>query len=131
VVDSAQDLDSGFWLSRQGQFHFKKNQNDGVLVKKNKNQRVATGFLTGSCRVTLGFDFLCFFLNPARLQPRVGRVTPGSDFLCFFLTRPNSSPGSAGSQVDLSSRVGFQNYTINKSIWENIIQHKKSNTYGN
>jgi hypothetical protein len=44
---------------------FLKNQNDVVLVKKkNKSQRVATEFLTRSCRVSwvmLGFDFLYFF----------------------------------------------------------------------
>ena len=40
-----QGLDSGFWPGRPGQFFFKKNQNDIVLVKK--SQRVATGFLTG------------------------------------------------------------------------------------
>jgi hypothetical protein len=48
-----------------------------VLVKKNKSQRVATGFLTESCRVTPGFFFSCFFFNPARFQPLVdpsGRV---------------------------------------------------------
>jgi hypothetical protein len=61
----------------------KKIQNDVVFVKKNKNknksQRVATGFLTGFCRVsrvTPGHGLCNFFINPARFQPRVGRV-PG------------------------------------------------------
>jgi hypothetical protein len=43
---------------------FLKNQNDVVLVKKKKIQRVAIEFLTKSFRVSwvmLGFDFLYFF----------------------------------------------------------------------
>jgi len=68
---------------------FKKNQNDIVLVKKNKSQRVCHRVLTGSCRVsrvtgstrrvsqvTSGFSFPRFFINPARFWLRVGRV-PG------------------------------------------------------
>jgi hypothetical protein len=42
------------------------NQNDVVLVKRNKSQRVATRFLTKSCRVTPGFFFSYFFFNPAQ-----------------------------------------------------------------
>jgi hypothetical protein len=64
---------------RPGQFFL--NQNNVILVKKkNKNQRVATWFFTGSCRVsrvTPGFFFPYFFFNPARFQSRVdppGRV---------------------------------------------------------
>jgi hypothetical protein len=46
------------------------NQNDVILVKKHKSQRVATGFLTGSCRINPpGFFFLYFFFNSARFQP--------------------------------------------------------------
>jgi hypothetical protein len=58
-------------LGRPGQFYFfLKNQNDIVLVKKIK----VNGFLTGSCRfnrVTPGFKFSYFFLNPAWFQPRI------------------------------------------------------------
>jgi len=61
---------------------FFKNQNDVVLVKKKK-----TGYnwvLSGQPdhQVTLGFDFLYFFLNPIRFQ----------------------------LQVDPPGRTGFQNY---------------------
>jgi hypothetical protein len=69
---------------------FKKNQNDVVLVKKNKNQRVATGFLIGSCQVVKSL-----------------RVFPST---IFSSTRPGSSPGSAGSRVDPPGQTGFQNY---------------------
>ena len=69
----------GSWIltgspGHPGQFFF--NQNDVILVKKtkNKSQRVATGFLTGSCRVC--------------------RVTLDFFFPCFSLTRPGSSPES-------------------------------------
>jgi len=71
------------WPGRPGQFFKKKNQNDVVLVKKKTK---ANGFVTGSCqvsrvtgstrRVTPGFSFPRFFVNPARFRPRVGRV-PG------------------------------------------------------
>ena len=64
-----------------GLIFFLKNQNDIVLVKKNKNQRVATGFLIGLPGHSQ-FFFSLFFLNPARFQTR----------------------------VDPSSRDGFQNY---------------------
>jgi len=43
------------------------NQNDIVLVKKNKNQRVATGFLTGSPGHT-EFFFPLFFLQPGSIS---------------------------------------------------------------
>jgi hypothetical protein len=49
-----------------GSIFFFLNQNDVVLVKRNKSQRVATRFLTKSCRVTPGFFFSYFFFNPAR-----------------------------------------------------------------
>jgi hypothetical protein len=61
----------------------KKNQNDVVLVKK-KTQK-STGLSLGldrvlpgqpGRRVTPGFSFPRFFINPARFRPRVGRV-PG------------------------------------------------------
>jgi hypothetical protein len=79
-----------------GQF-FLKNQNDIVLVKK--NQRVATGFLTGSCRVTPGFSFPYFFFNPAWFQTRVGRVP--------------DRPAGLG-------QAGFQNYDCNYLIYDII-----------
>jgi hypothetical protein len=67
---------------RLGQFVFLKNQYDVVLEKKKQNSTMATGFLTGSCRVnwpgqpvhTGFFSFSCFFFNPTRFQPRVGWV---------------------------------------------------------
>jgi hypothetical protein len=65
---------------------FKKIQNEVVLVKK--NQRVATEFLTGFCRVN-----------------RVGWVTPGHDFSNFFI-----NPARFQSRVDPPGRAGFQNY---------------------
>jgi hypothetical protein len=80
---------SGFWPGHRVDrvnFYFKKIQNDIVLVKKKTSQRVATGFLTGFCRVTgsacrvgrvtPGHDFSNFFINPVRFQLRIGRV-PG------------------------------------------------------
>jgi hypothetical protein len=58
-----------------------------VFFKKSKRRRFSkkkkvNGFVIGSCRVNLrrvsrvtpGFSFPCFFFNPARFQPRVGRV---------------------------------------------------------
>jgi len=65
---------------------FKKVQNKVVLVKK--NQRVATEFLTGFCRVN-----------------RVGWVTPGHDFSNFFINPARFQP-----RVDPPGRAGFQNY---------------------
>jgi hypothetical protein len=82
----------------------KKIQNDVVLVKKTKVNRLQPGFcrviwVTGSTRwvgqVTPGHDFSYFFINPARFQPRVSWVPgrpagPGfktmlhSIFLIFF-----------------------------------------------
>jgi hypothetical protein len=68
-------------------FYFKKFQKDVVLVKKkNKSQRVATGFLTGSA-------------GSYRVMA----------YAIFSSTRPGSSPGSAGSRVDPPGRAGFQN----------------------
>jgi hypothetical protein len=61
---------------RPGQnFFLKKSKRRRFSYKKtkNKSQRVAIG----SCRVTPGFSFPCFFFNPARFQSRVdppGRV---------------------------------------------------------
>ena len=53
-----------------GQLFFKKNQNNVVLVKKlNKNQRVATRFLTGSCRVNWITESHRNFLPMFFLQP--------------------------------------------------------------
>jgi hypothetical protein len=61
-------------LCRPGQFFF-KNQNDVVLVKKNKSQRVATGY----CRVTGSTEFFLtlFFLQPSPV-PASGRPGHGS-----------------------------------------------------
>jgi len=50
------------------------NQNDVVLVKKKVN-KLQPSFWPRR-RVTLGFAFLNFFLNPARFQFQVGRVNP-------------------------------------------------------
>jgi hypothetical protein len=69
--------------------YFLKNQNDVILVKKNKSQRVATGFLTGFCRVTGSHWVMTFPI--------------------FSATRPGSSPRSARSRVDLPGRAEFQN----------------------
>ena len=57
------------------------NQNDIIFVKKN-SQRVAIRFLTGSIR-SHGFLTSLIFSQP----------------------QPGSSPGSAGSRVDLSSHI--------------------------
>jgi hypothetical protein len=60
---------------RLGQFVFKKNQNDVVLLKKQKSTGLQPD-LERVSRVTPGFSFSRFFFNPAQFQPRVGRV-PG------------------------------------------------------
>jgi hypothetical protein len=65
-----------------GQFFFKSKRRR-FSKKKNKSQRVATGFLTGSCqvnRVTPGFSFPYFFLQPGPI-PAPGRPGPGSTHL--------------------------------------------------
>jgi hypothetical protein len=54
------------WVTRSIGLIFFINQNDIILVKGNKSQRVATEFLAGSCRVN-----------------QVNRVTPGF-FLPYF-----------------------------------------------
>ena len=51
------------WVTGLAGLIFFINQNDIVLVKRNKNQRVTTEFLTESCRInraTLGFSYLFF-----------------------------------------------------------------------
>jgi hypothetical protein len=54
---------------------FKKSQNDIILVKKNKSQRVATGFYrVKPLGYTRSLLFL-FFFNPTRFQPWIGRVS--------------------------------------------------------
>jgi hypothetical protein len=80
-------------LGRSGQKKFFKNQNDVVLVKKkNKSQRVATGFLTRYCRV-------------AGSIYQVSRVTPDFFLLLFFL---QSGPVSVlDFAVDLPGLTGF------------------------
>jgi len=62
-----------------GSILFKKNQNDVVLVKKKqKSTGLSPGLdrVTGSTRrvsrVTPGFSFPRFFINPARFRPQVG-----------------------------------------------------------
>ena len=65
------------------------NQNNVVLVKKkNKNQRVATGFLTGSYQVNppghTGFFLPLFFLQPGPV-PASGRPA-GSVFKTMFVS---------------------------------------------
>jgi len=76
---------------------FLKNQNDIVLVKKkNKSQRFAIEFLTGSCRVTSGFSLPYFFFNSPRFQP----------------------------QVDSPGRAGFQNYDAYRESLP--VKHRKS-----
>ena len=68
-----QDPGSGFWLGhRVARVNcFLKNQNDIILEKK--NQRVATGFLTGLAESPghTGFFLPLFFFNPVRFQIRV------------------------------------------------------------
>jgi hypothetical protein len=91
VAGPVQGPGSGFWPGhrvwpgRPGQFFFlkKKSKRCRFSKKKNKSQRVCHRVLTGSCRVTgstrrvsrvtPGFSFPRFFINPAR----VGRG-PGS-----------------------------------------------------
>ena len=68
-----QNLGSGFWPGRPGQVFLKSKRR---RFSKKKSQRVITGFLIGSCRVTPVFSFLYFFFTLAPFQPRVGRV-PG------------------------------------------------------
>jgi hypothetical protein len=64
------------------------NQNDAVLVKKNKSQQVATEFFTGSYRVNRVAGSHRVFSSPV-----------------FSSTRSCSSPRLAKSWVDLPSRV--------------------------
>jgi hypothetical protein len=75
---------SGYRVIRINSF-FKKNQNDIVLVKK--NQRVATGFLTGSCRINRvipSFFFsLCFF-QPGPVPAR--QAGPGLKTIVLLAT---------------------------------------------
>ena len=61
-------------VTRVNPYFIKKNQNDVILVKKKKSQRVATGFFTRFCRVTPGHDFSYFFFNPAWFQSRVSKL---------------------------------------------------------
>jgi hypothetical protein len=72
-------------------FFFKKS-NDVVLIK-NKSQRVATRFLTGSCWVA-----------------RLTRLYKVFSYFFFFSIRLDSSPGSAGFWIDPLNRIEFQNY---------------------
>jgi hypothetical protein len=60
----------------------KKNQNDVVLVKKKQKSTGLSPGLDRVSRVTPGFFFPRFFVNPAQFRPR----------------------------VDLPGRAGFQNY---------------------
>jgi hypothetical protein len=101
---------SGFWPDHQvwpGQFFKKKSKRRRFSKKKKKQKKTkVNGFVTGSCRVTgstrrvtPGFFFPRFFVNPALFRPRVGRV-PGRPAgsgrvsklclsqleLCWFLT---------------------------------------------
>jgi hypothetical protein len=52
------------FLKKSKRHHFSKK-----TIKK--NHQVAFEFLIGSCRVTPGFSFPCFFFNLARFQPQV------------------------------------------------------------
>jgi hypothetical protein len=89
VAGQVQGSGSGFWLGhrvwpgRPGQFLKKKKLKRRRFSKKKQKKTKVNGFVTGSCRVTgstrrvtPGFSFPCFFVNPARFRPRVGRV-PG------------------------------------------------------
>jgi hypothetical protein len=67
------------------------NENDVILVKKHKNQRVATEFL-----IEL----------PSQLAGLAGSHRVFS-FSVFSSTRPDFSPGSAESRIDLLSRAEF------------------------
>jgi hypothetical protein len=66
------------------------NQNDVVLVKKKTKANGLQSGLAGSThRVTPGFSFPYFFLNPAWFQPRIGRVPgrlAGPGFKTMILT---------------------------------------------
>jgi hypothetical protein len=65
-------------------FFFKSKQRRFSKKKKNKSQQVCHRVLTGFSRVagltrrvsrvTPGFSFPCFFVNPARFRSRIGRV---------------------------------------------------------
>jgi hypothetical protein len=61
---------------RVGQVNsFFKKSKRRRFSKKNKSQRVATGFLTGSCWVTPGFSLPYFFFNPG--PGSIRRTGPG------------------------------------------------------
>jgi hypothetical protein len=60
-----------------GSILFLKNQNDVVLVKKTKVNRLPPGLAGSTYRVnwvTSSFFFSYFFFNPARFQPQVSRL---------------------------------------------------------
>jgi len=80
-----------------GSIFLKKNQNDVVLVKKQKS----TGLQPGLDRVL-----------PGRLAGSAGshRVFPS---FFFSSTRPGSGLGSARSRVNPPGRTMFQNYDSN------------------
>jgi hypothetical protein len=67
-------------------FFFKKSKRCRFSKKKNKNQRVATEFLTGSCHVN--------WVAGSTGSHRV------FSYPIFSSTRPGSSLGSVGSRVD-------------------------------
>ena len=80
ISGSIQDSDSGFWpghLISAGSIILKKNQNDIVSVKENKNQRIATEFWTGSTGSPgrIKFFFSLFFLQPGSI-PASDRPDP-------------------------------------------------------
>jgi hypothetical protein len=79
-------------VGRVNPYFKKKLKRHRFSKKKNKSQRVANEFcrVTGSTRrVTLGHDFLYFFINPARFQLRVGRILsrPAGDFKTMKMTK--------------------------------------------
>jgi len=88
---------------------FLKNQNDVVLVK-NKNQLVTTGFLTGSCQVAGSIGSHRIFISSI-----------------FFSTRPGFSLESAGSWLDPPARILklWKSYSYSLLIWVKVLYQIK------
>ena len=86
----------GFDRVTESNFFKKSKRHRFSKKKKNKSQRFAIEFLTGSCRVTSGFSLPYFFFNSPRFQP----------------------------QVDSPGRAGFQNYDAYRESLP--VKHRKS-----
>ena len=99
-------------------FFLKKISKRRRFSKKNKNQRVATGFLTGSCRVNppdqpgyTGFFLSLFFVQPGLVLAASRPAKPNRVLkLCFypiFLT-------CCGNSLNGSKHISKDSHDIHK-----------------